>query len=148
MKTRQRKRNKIRGNKRIVFYGRIALEDQLGSGKSALRLQLSFANEWLRIIGLPELRKRDIFFDAGYPGTNLKRPALTRLLNQVRKKEIGGILVTELDRLSRNPGDGAWLLDFFESHGVSLTLLLSSISIEIDRATLRKNSPPTWIQIC
>lgn len=43
----------------------------------------------------------DFYVDDGYTGTNLKRPALQRLLEDVRQHKIDIILVTKLDRWCR-----------------------------------------------
>lgn len=42
------------------------------------------------------------FVDDGYSGTNFDRPAVTKLLNMVRKGEIGCIIVKDISRFGRN----------------------------------------------
>lgn len=42
------------------------------------------------------------FIDDGYSGTNIKRPALTRLLQDIQKEEINCIIVKDLSRFMRN----------------------------------------------
>ena len=44
----------------------------------------------------------DTYFDNGFTGTNFKRPAFTRLMNDVRQKKIKCIVVKDLSRFGRN----------------------------------------------
>lgn len=43
----------------------------------------------------------DYYIDDGYTGTNLKRPGLQRLLNDVKSKKLDIVLITKLDRWGR-----------------------------------------------
>lgn len=49
-----------------------------------------------------ELSYVDTYFDNGFTGTNFKRPAFTRLMNDVRQKKIKCIVVKDLSRFGRN----------------------------------------------
>lgn len=49
-----------------------------------------------------ELNYVDTYFDNGFTGTNFKRPAFTRLMNDVRQKKIKCIVVKDLSRFGRN----------------------------------------------
>lgn len=49
-----------------------------------------------------EVLKLDTYFDNGFTGTNFKRPAFTRLMNDVRQKKIKCIVVKDLSRFGRN----------------------------------------------
>lgn len=59
----------------------------------------------------------ELFVDEGYSGTNLNRPHLKRLMENVRDETIQVVLVYKLDRLSRRQKDVLHLLeDIFEPH--------------------------------
>jgi len=47
-------------------------------------------------------KKPNTYFDNGFTGTNFKRPAFTRLMNDVRQKKIKCIVVKDLSRFGRN----------------------------------------------
>ncbi len=55
---------------------------------------------WCRIFinRSSELNYVDTYFDNGFTGTNFKRPAFTRLMNDVRQKKIKCIVVKDLSR--------------------------------------------------
>ena len=42
------------------------------------------------------------YVDDGYTGTDFNRPAYKRMLNDIKKKKINGIIVKDLSRLGRN----------------------------------------------
>ncbi len=62
----------------------------------------------------------DFYVDDGYSGTNLKRPALQRLLDDIRVRRVDAVIVYRLDRLGRRQKDVLHLLeDVFEPFAVT-----------------------------
>jgi DNA invertase Pin-like site-specific DNA recombinase len=57
--------------------------------------------------------------DGGFSGGNVERPALQRLLADVKAGRIGAVITYKVDRLSRSLLDFAKLMEVFEQHGVS-----------------------------
>ena len=57
--------------------------------------------------------------DGGFSGGNLERPALKKLLSDIRARRIRIIVVYKVDRLTRSLGDFAKLVELFDAHGVS-----------------------------
>jgi site-specific DNA recombinase len=57
--------------------------------------------------------------DGGYSGSNLDRPALQRLLADIRAGHIDCVLTHRVDRLSRSLLDFAKLMEAFEQHQVA-----------------------------
>lgn len=51
----------------------------------------------------------DIYIDGGYSGSNLKRPAIQKLMSETHKFDI--VLVHKLDRLSRSQRDTLYLIE-------------------------------------
>lgn len=67
--------------------------------------------------------------DGGFTGGNLERPALQRLLADIRAGQIDCLVLYKLDRLSRSLLDFARLLETFDAHQVafvSITQLVNS----------------------
>ncbi len=60
-----------------------------------------------------------IYSDAGYTGSNLNRPALQNLLNDIALGKIECVLVYKIDRLTRSPKDFYHLIEYFDKYGVS-----------------------------
>ncbi|MBQ8724082.1 MAG: recombinase family protein [Oscillospiraceae bacterium] len=69
---------------------------------------------------VPDERRKEIFTDIGYTGTNTKRPAYKRMLEQVKKGNIECIIAYKLDRISRSLIDFAKLSDVLDNKNVKL----------------------------
>lgn len=63
----------------------------------------------------------EVYADRGFSGKNTDRPALKRLLSDIRGGKIGRVLVYKLDRISRNLADFTQLLTLFQAHGIEFT---------------------------
>jgi len=57
--------------------------------------------------------------DGGFTGANIERPALQKLLSDIKEHKIDCVVVYKVDRLSRSLMDFAQLLKFFEEHDVT-----------------------------
>jgi site-specific DNA recombinase len=60
----------------------------------------------------------DRYDDGGLSGASLDRPALQKLLADVRADEVGIVVVYKVDRLTRSLTDFAKLIELFDQHGV------------------------------
>jgi DNA invertase Pin-like site-specific DNA recombinase len=72
----------------------------------------SQSHEGWRLVG-------DRYDDGAFSGASLDRPALRRLLAQVRVRQIDVIVVYKVDRLTRSLADFAKLVELFDQHSVS-----------------------------
>jgi len=57
--------------------------------------------------------------DGGYSGGSMDRPALQKLLDDIRGHRIDVIVVYKVDRLTRSLADFAKLVELFDAHQVS-----------------------------
>src|SRR6201996_9820198 len=57
---------------------------------------------------------RDRYDDGGFSGGSMDRPALAKLLDDVRARRVDGIVVYKVDRLTRAVADFAELVELFE----------------------------------
>ncbi len=62
---------------------------------------------------------RTRYDDGGYSGGSMERPALQKLLDDVRARRIDVIVVYKVDRLTRSLADFAKLVELFDEHQVS-----------------------------
>lgn len=56
--------------------------------------------------------------DGGFTGGNTERPALQKLLSDIRSERVDCVVVYKVDRLSRSLLDFAKLMELFEKHGI------------------------------
>lgn len=99
---------------KVALYVRVSTDEQAINGDS-LRTQ---RDELTKYAKKNNYNIVDIYEDDGFSATNLKRPALQRLLNDVKENKIDRILITKLDRLSRGVRNYYKILDTLDEHGV------------------------------
>lgn len=98
----------------VALYVRVSTEEQAINGDS-LRTQREELTKYALKNGF---HIYGIYEDDGFSATNLKRPALQRLLKDVEQNKINRILITKLDRLSRGVRNYYKVLDILDEHGV------------------------------
>jgi DNA invertase Pin-like site-specific DNA recombinase len=106
---------------RCAIYTRKSTEEGLNQPFNTLEAQREAAEAYIlsqRHLGWSVVADR--YDDGGYTGGNLERPALQKLLNDLRAGKIDGVVIYKVDRLSRSLLDFARLMEIFEQHGVSL----------------------------
>ncbi len=104
----------INNTEEVALYVRVSTEEQAINGDS-LRTQ---REELTKYALANNLHIYSIYEDDGFSATNLKRPALQRLLKDVEQGKINRILITKLDRLSRGVRNYYKILDILDENGV------------------------------
>src|SRR6202051_3698776 len=105
---------------RCAIYTRKSTEEGLDQDFNSLDAQREAAEAFIfsqRSGGLLALPER--YDDGGFTGGNLDRPALERLLVDIRTGAIDCVVVYKVDRLSRSLIDFARIIEVFEKHNVS-----------------------------
>ena len=60
----------------------------------------------------------NIYEDVGYSGNNFSRPGLLKLLEDIRNKKINILILSDLNRISRNLGYNTFFLAELKKFGV------------------------------
>src|SRR5262245_61977422 len=105
---------------RCAIYTRKSTEEGLDQDFNSLDAQREAAEAYIHSqahAGWTALPDR--YDDGGYSGSNLDRPALQRLLADIRSGKIDCVLTHRVDRLSRSLLDFAKLMETFEEHRVA-----------------------------
>ncbi|MFC1593916.1 recombinase family protein [Candidatus Omnitrophota bacterium] len=89
----------------------------------------SMANQKSRLIDYAEERHRScrVYEDSGFSAKDTNRPALKRLINDVKNGKVEMVLVTKVDRITRRIKDLIDLLELFEEHDVKFKSLTQPI---------------------
>lgn len=58
-----------------------------------------------------EIDEHEFYIDGGFSGSNLERPAVKRLMDDVKDKKIDVVIVYKLDRISRSQKDTLYLIE-------------------------------------
>jgi site-specific DNA recombinase len=105
---------------RCGIYTRTSSEEGLNQEFNSLDAQRECGEAYIRSqrqAGWTLLPTR--YDDGGFTGANLQRPALERLLADMRAGTIECVVLYKVDRLSRSLFDFARLMRMFEEQGVS-----------------------------
>ena len=92
-----------------VLYGRVSSEEQVKG--TSLANQKEIGLSWLVSQGHPVRR---IILDEAASGKDLDRPGMRQLLAEIESGQVLGVVVSKLDRLSRNLKDTLHLMDEFD----------------------------------
>jgi site-specific DNA recombinase len=82
---------------------------------------------------------RPRYDDGGYSGGSTERPALQRLLADVRTGKVDVIVVYKVDRLTRSLADFAKLVELFDNHGVSFVSVTQQFNTTTSMGRLTLN---------
>lgn len=110
---------------RAAIYTRVSTEEQAREGISLDAQEAACRREALAA-GHTEV---DLYCDDGYSGSNARRPALRRLLDNI--DQYGAVHVWKLDRLSRSVSDWCWILGTMRDKGVGF----ASVTEKVDATT-------------
>ena len=105
---------------RCAIYTRKSTEEGIDRDFNSLDAQREAGEAFIlsqRSEGLIALSER--YDDGGFSGSNMNRPALQRLVADIRAGAVDCIVVYKVDRLSRSLIDFARIVETFEEHHVS-----------------------------
>src|SRR5215470_16796241 len=77
--------------------------------------------------------------DGGYSGGDLERPALKRLVADIRAGKVQTVVVYKVDRLTRSLSDFARLIELFEARGVSFVSVTQQFNTTTSMGRLMLN---------
>lgn len=107
-------------NLRCAVYTRVSTDVGLEQDFNSLDAQREASEAYIKSQTHEGWRLvRVAYDDGGYSGGSLARPALQKLLDDIRTGLIDIVLVYKVDRLTRSLADFAKLVELFDAHGVS-----------------------------
>jgi site-specific DNA recombinase len=105
---------------RCAIYTRKSTDEGLDSNFNTLDAQRESAEAYIasqRQEGWMVLPQK--YDDGGFTGANMERPALQRLLSDIRDGLVNCVVVYKVDRLTRSLLDFARIMEVFDKHGAS-----------------------------
>ena len=81
----------------------------------------------------------DNYDDGGFTGANTDRPALQKLLSDIKTNKVSCVVVYKVDRLSRSLLDFAELLSLFEKHNVTFVSVTQHFNTQSSMGRLTLN---------
>ncbi len=137
--------DEIRGNSppkavRCAIYTRKSTEEGLEQEFNSLHAQREVAEAFIASqrhegwVCLPQH-----YDDGGYSGGSMERPALRRLLDDIRATKVDCVVVYKVDRLSRSLLDFAQMMQTFERHGVAFASVTQQLNTRTSMGRLVLN---------
>jgi len=125
---------------RCAIYTRKSTSEGLDQDFTSLDAQREAAQHYIRSqqaegwTALPES-----YDDGGFTGANTERPALQKLLADIRDGRIDCVMVYKVDRLSRSLLDFTYLLELFDQHQVTFVSVTQQFSTNTSMGRLTLN---------
>ena len=119
-----KKWSKNQMNKKVAIYVRVSTTNQAEEGYS-IDEQIAKLEAYSKAMNF---KVADIYTDAGFSGAKLDRPAIQRLMSDIKFKKFDTVIVYKLDRLSRSVRDTLYLVkDVFTKNKIDFISLNESI---------------------
>lgn len=93
--------------RKTALYIRVSTDSQFEEGYS-VDAQKEKLEQYCK---LKDIEKYDFYIDGGWSGSNIDRPEMKRMMNEIIEKKIESVIVYKLDRLSRSQKDTVFLLE-------------------------------------
>jgi len=125
---------------RCAIYTRVSTDAGLDQDFNSLDAQHDAAQAYIRSqahAGWTLVRTR--YDDGGFSGGSTDRPALQRLLDDIRAHRINVIVVYKVDRLTRSLADFAKLVELFDAHEVSFVSVTQQFNTTTSMGRLTLN---------
>jgi site-specific DNA recombinase len=125
---------------RCAIYTRVSTDQGLEQDFNSLDAQDDASQAYVRSqahAGWSLIRSK--YDDGGFSGGNTDRPALQRLLDDVRAGKIDVIVVYKVDRLTRSLADFAKLVELFDRHNVSFVSVTQQFNTTTSMGRLTLN---------
>src|SRR3984957_15107235 len=132
---------------RCAIYTRVSTDQGLEQDFNSLDAQCDASQAYIRSqahAGWTLLRAK--YDDGGFSGGNTDRPALQRLLEDIRAGKIDIIVVYKVDRLTRSLADFAKLVELFDEYNVSFVSVTQQFNTTTSMGRLTLNVPLSFAQ--
>lgn len=130
-------------NRLLIGYYRLSMEDDADSESNSITNQRLLIKDYISTI--PELASMPFeeFYDDGYSGASMERPAIQHILQLVRENRVQCIVVKDFSRFSRNYIEmGTYLEQVFPFMGIRFI----SVSDHYDSLDYRGRSSDIEVQ--
>jgi site-specific DNA recombinase len=125
---------------RCAIYTRVSTDQGLEQDFNSLDAQYDCSRAYIRSQTHARWTLiRTKYEDGGFSGGNTDRPALQRLLADVRAGKIDVIVVYKVDRLTRSLADFAKLVELFDKHDVSFVSVTQQFNTTTSMGRLTLN---------
>jgi site-specific DNA recombinase len=125
---------------RCAIYTRVSTDSGLEQDFNSLDAQREASEAYIKSQAHEGWRlNRDHYDDGGYSGGSMERPALQKLLEDIKAHRVDVVVVYKVDRLTRSLADFAKLVELFDAHKVSFVSVTQSFNTTTSMGRLTLN---------
>src|SRR6476660_3463185 len=125
---------------RCAIYTRVSTDSGLDQEFNSLDAQYEASSAYIRSQAHARWTLvRTRYDDGGFSGGSTDRPALQRLLADVKTHKVQVVVVYKVDRLTRSLADFAKLVELFDAHGVSFVSVTQQFNTTTSMGRLTLN---------
>src|SRR2546427_5341335 len=126
--------------RRCAVYTRKSSEEGLAQDFNSLHAQRDACEAFIRSqVGEGWRLRKAHYDDGGLSGGTMERPALQRLLEDIRNGLVDVVVVYKVDRLTRSLADFAKMVEIFDASGVSLVAVTQQFNTTTSMGRLTLN---------
>ena len=127
-------------SRRCAIYTRKSSEEGLEQDFNSLHAQREACEAFIRSQAGEGWRLiQTAYDDGGFSGGTMERPALQRLLADIRERLVDTVVVYKVDRLTRSLADFAKMVELFDAHGVSFVAVTQQFNTTTSMGRLTLN---------
>src|SRR5437868_120830 len=126
--------------RRCAIYTRKSSEEGLEQDFNSLHAQREACDAFIRSqVGEGWRLNKAHYDDGGLSGGSMERPALQRLLEDIRNGQVDVVVVYKVDRLTRSLADFAKMVEIFDASGVSFVAVTQQFNTTTSMGRLTLN---------
>src|SRR5437660_7507062 len=126
--------------RRCAIYTRKSSEEGLEQDFNSLHAQREACEAFIKSqTGEGWRVSKTSYDDGGLSGRTMERPALQRLLEDIRSGLVDVVVVYKVDRLTRSLADFAKIVEIFDAHGVSFVAVTQQFNTTTSMGRLTLN---------
>jgi DNA invertase Pin-like site-specific DNA recombinase len=126
--------------RRCAIYTRKSSEEGLEQDFNSLHAQREACEAFIKSqTGEGWRLIKTAYDDSGLSGGTMERPALQRLLEDIRRRLVDVVVVYKVDRLTRSLADFAKMVEVFDAHGVSFVSITQQFNTTTSMGRLTLN---------
>ena len=126
--------------RRCAIYTRKSSEEGLEQDFNSLHAQREACEAFIKSqVGEGWRLIKTAYDDGGLSGATMQRPALQRLLEDIRRRRVDVVVVYKVDRLTRSLADFAKMVELFDANGVSFVAVTQQFNTTTSMGRLTLN---------
>jgi site-specific DNA recombinase len=129
---------------KCAIYTRVSTDNQAEVEFNSCEAQKEKIHSFIK--SQEDMEVFEVYSDPGFTGANTNRPALMKLIQDIRQNKINLVISYKIDRLTRSPKDFYQLIELFEKYNVDFISVTERFDTSTPSGRLLRNIMLTFSQ--